>query len=151
LDPLKIPLDLAQHKNKGQDYHEIQGRDQIIERPPVVLEPPPYHNPDVRDEERKKHDDIIDRGSPVHHIFFSVCFIIGKEQDQVHENQEKGKVDQVGQFQGYGGQLSLPVKPERFQYYDRNDVYEQKSGDENKMQQELEKIIHLPFSWFQLK
>jgi hypothetical protein len=42
------------------------------------------------------------------------------------------------------------MHPERLEYNDRNDVYEQEGGDENKVQQELEKIIHAVFQWFLL-
>jgi hypothetical protein len=43
------------------------------------------------------------------------------------------------------------VQPERFQDDDRDDVNKQKGGDENEMQQELEKTIHFLLRWFTLK
>jgi hypothetical protein len=139
---LEIPLYLVHHENKGKNDQEIKGRGQVIKVFSILLKSPPDHDPDVWDKERDQYDNVINDRCTVIHNLFSVHLAVCKEKDQVYKGQEKGQVYKIGYFQCNGRYLTLPVQSEWLQENNGNDVHEQESGNENKMQQELKEIIH---------
>ena len=140
--PLEIPLHLVHHENQGKNDQEIKGRGQVIKGFTILFKTPPDHDPDVGDKERDEYNNVINDRCTVIHNLFSVHLAVCKEQDQVYKGQKKSQVYKVGYFQCNGGYLTLPVQPEWLQENNGNDIHEQESGDENKMQQELKEIIH---------